>query len=63
MFHQHVAHFFASTVAQKFIVTWLTFSLTFTEGMLIMTTDKIVAVLLALLLLCLVALRIILESL
>ena len=30
MFHQHVAHFFASTVAQKFIVTWLTFSLTFT---------------------------------
>ena len=26
-----VAHFFVIMVAQKFVITWLTFSLTFTE--------------------------------
>lgn len=27
-----VAHFFIIIVAQKFVITWLTFSLTFTSG-------------------------------
>ena len=60
-----MAHFFIDiyngtkieSAANKYRFVWKK------EGVLIMTTDKIVAVLLALLLLCLVALRIILESL
>lgn len=35
-----VAHFFMIMVAQKFVITWLTFSLTFTTNLLKHITSK-----------------------
>lgn len=34
-----VAHFFMIIVAQKFVITWLTFSLTFTQKVITGTND------------------------